>query len=100
MIPYFGFGGNLESTSIDRYFQRHPDDEGFAASEISTLSGLAGSLVGRIPHPAAKVLGAVLGGASFGLKVGVHVKGDSIMLNNPYYNPAFAYSQRRIDFYP
>jgi len=99
IVPGHGYP-DLPTAAFDAYFRHNPDDEGIEASQVATIYGLTGTLVGRIPHPAAKVVGAILSGASFGLKVGVHVKGDSIMMNNPYYNPAFAYSQRRIDFYP
>ena len=85
---------------VDAYFQANPDDEGFMASQVATVLGLGGYAVGRVPHPAAKVAAAIMGGSSFGIKVGVHIKGDSVMINNPYYNPSFAYAQRRIDFYP
>lgn len=62
-----------------------PRNEGLWMSEVATALGIGGYVAGRVPHWAAKVVAAVLGGASFGIKVGVAVKGDA-MLKNPNYD--------------
>ena len=62
-----------------------PSNEGVWMSDVATGLGIGGYVAGRIPHWAAKVVAAVLGGASAGIKVGVAVKGDA-MLKNPNYD--------------
>lgn len=61
-----------------------PDNEGVWMSDVAKALGIGGMVAKSVPHWAAQIAAAVLGGASAGIKVGVKVKGDS-MIKNPYY---------------
>ena len=96
------FGHRMPNSPIEAYFMGNPDDEGFMASQVADVLGYSGSILSRIPYAPIQAVGAVSAGVSAGLKFGVLVKGDELLIENPYYlaNAGFFASRKGVDFYP
>ena len=86
--------------ATDAYFQYNTEDEGFLASDVATGLGIAGTVIGQVPYPATKVVGAALSGASAGIKAHVLFEGDQIVMHNPYHSSAMYPYQQKVNFYP
>lgn len=95
-------GQGMPNSPFDAYFMNNPDDEGFMASEVANVLGYTGTVLTRVPYAPAQAVGAAAAGASAGLKFGVFLKGDGILIENPYYlaNAGFFATRKGVDFYP